>query len=122
MLGIFWELRQQHLIRNASAEAGLAAARSARTSLRLEDLADKLDRLTLICMGMWTLIQEKTGLTEEQLIERVQELDLMDGADDDKLTPPVQSCPRCRRPMSLEHKRCLYCGQQTQTTTAFEAV
>lgn len=122
MFGPFWELRQQHLIQDAHSEANLASHTADRAHLRLEDLADRFDRMALICMGMWSLIQEKTNLTEDDLIQRVQELDLKDGVDDDKLAARNRQCPICRRPMSIEHHKCLYCGHAPAANTAFEKV
>ena len=60
-------------------------------------LEDRLERLALICMAMWSLVQSETNLTEDDLFERVKEIDLMDGVTDGKITRQVAQCGSCRR-------------------------
>ena len=85
-------------------------------------LEDRLDRLSLICMAMWTLIQSETNLTEEDLLQRVSEIDLMDGVADGRITRQVTRCGRCDRPMSSRHTRCIYCGSEPLVATAFDTI
>lgn len=88
----------------------------------LRYLEDRVDRLSLICMAMWSLMQDKTQLTEEDLMERVKLLDLMDGKEDGKATKTVSRCGRCDRPMNVRHKKCIYCGHSKLITSAFDAL
>ncbi len=85
-------------------------------------LEDRLDRLSLICMAMWTLVQAETNLTEEDLLQRVREIDLMDGVADGRITRQVTRCGRCDRPMSSRHTRCIYCGSEQLVATAFDTI
>ena len=71
-------------------------------------LEDRLERLALICMGMWSLLQSTT--------------DLMDGVVDGKITHQVCRCGRCDRPMSSRHNRCIYCGSEQLVACAFDSV
>ena len=73
-------------------------------------------------MAMWSIISEKTGVTEEQLIERVKQIDLMDGAADGKLKRQIAKCSACGRVMSPRHTKCLYCGAEKLQITAFDEV
>ena len=79
---------------------------------------------TLLCIGMFllALVQEKTGLTEEELMERVKQIDLLDGKEDGRITPQVARCSNCGRVMNPRHTRCLYCGHEKLIITAFDAV
>ena len=85
-------------------------------------LEDRFERLSLICMAMWTLIQSETNLTEEDLLRRVGEIDLMDGSADGRITRSVTRCGRCDRPMSSRHTRCIYCGSEQLTASVFDTV
>ena len=85
-------------------------------------LADRLDRLALICMAMWSLIQSETNLTEDDLLQRVKEIDLMDGSTDGKITRKVLRCETCTRPVSSRHTRCIYCGSDQLVASAFDTV
>jgi hypothetical protein len=108
----------------ASAAASAAQASSAaRTSQReVAHLEERIDRLALVCMAMWSLIQDKTRVTEEELMERVKAIDLMDGVEDSKATRSVAKCSNCSRTMSPRHRRCLYCGADKLVQSAFDAV
>ncbi|MEM9884031.1 MAG: hypothetical protein AAF800_14050, partial [Planctomycetota bacterium] len=59
-------------------------ASSRRTQREVQYLEDRFERLSLVCMAMWSLLQDKTDLTEADLLERVQTIDLMDGQADAK--------------------------------------
>lgn len=91
-------------------------------SERLRNLEDRIDRLILIIQAMWTLVQEKTGLNDEDLMERVKYIDLLDGVEDNKRTQHIKKCPKCQRTMAPRHRRCLYCGQGLPQNTAFDKV
>lgn len=98
------------------------APTSAEGDHRIRDLEDRLDRLTLVCMAMWQLIQERTSLTEEDLATRVAMIDAADGVADGKRTESVQPCPACKRPMSPRHRKCLYCGYAQTAQGAFDTL
>ena len=85
-------------------------------------LEDRIERLSLVCMAMWSLIQDKTNLTEEDLLDRVKTIDLMDGVADGKATRTVSKCSACGSTMSQRHARCLYCGAEKLVESAFDAV
>ncbi len=99
-----------------------AAQRSDKSADRqtISNLEDRLDRLSLVCMAMWSLLQDKARLTEDDLLERVRTLDLMDGVADNKATRSVSKCARCQRTMSSRHRRCLYCGFEQTAQSAFD--
>lgn len=116
-----------HFGYNDSPGTGLAASQAAAASSSagaarrgVKHLEDRHERLALICMAMWSLIQDKTGLTEEDLLERVHVLDMMDGVADGKATKSVSKCPKCARTMNARHQRCLYCGAQKPAGSAFD--
>ncbi|MEO1235340.1 MAG: hypothetical protein AAFX76_00985 [Planctomycetota bacterium] len=111
---------------SASASAsmsGEARTESRRTARDVQFLEDRFERLSLVCMAMWSLIQDKTDLTEADLLERVQTIDLMDGQADGKAGKAgVVKCGACDRPMSERHLRCIYCGADKPAGSAFDRV
>ncbi len=112
----------------ASASAAEAAARRSESKAGQiqSDLAllnERLDKLVLLSMAMWSLLQEQTALTEQQLTDRAQDIDLRDGVLDGKITQSVvQKCDNCGRAMSRRHRRCLFCGGVSLSETPFESV
>jgi hypothetical protein len=80
------------------------------------------DKLSLICQAMWTLIKEKTDLTDEDLIKMVTELDLKDGVLDGKYTKPPVDCPKCGAKICRKFNRCLFCGEEYSEGSVFDTV
>ena len=123
MNGILWGYRGMSA-RDSGASAAASRARSAadRAQWAVKEFADRLDRLTLASMAMWSLLQECTDLTEQDLLKRVEEIDLRDGVKDGKVTKTVNRCPKCDRVMSPKHNKCLYCGHTSLDRTAFGGI
>lgn len=103
-----------------SARRSATKADEVRRELRI--LTDRFDKLVLINMAMWSLMQERTGLSEDDLIQRVQDIDLRDGVPDGKITRGVRKCSNCGRAVSQRHNKCLFCGNDALGDTPFENV
>jgi ribosomal protein S27AE len=106
----------------ASAARDAAGARStaARAQTEVTYLEQKVERLTLICMALWSLLQDKTKLTEQDLLDRVKLLDEIDGVSDGQITTGVMKCPKCNRTLTARHRKCLYCGHEREVASAFD--
>ncbi|MEM6750452.1 MAG: hypothetical protein AAGA57_07785 [Planctomycetota bacterium] len=84
-------------------------------------LQKRLDRAVLVNLALWSLIQDKTGLTEEDLLSRVKVLDEMDGKADGQVSQErVTPCHACGRPVSQRQVKCMYCGAERRITSAFD--
>lgn len=89
------------------------AADPASLASRLALLETKLDRLMLITNGLRELLQEHGFIAEQQLLAKIQEIDLRDGIADGAHSPRSRHpCPNCGRVLSGRSSRCLYCGAQ----------
>jgi hypothetical protein len=105
---------------STSHEASASAAAAAR---QVRNLEDRVDRLTLVCSALWSLLRERNGLTEEELMERVKEIDLADGRLDGKAPrQPPATCGACGRTFAARHARCLWCGAERAQGSAFDRV
>lgn len=94
-----------------------SAAREARST------QDRLERLLLVNMALWSLLQDKTGLTEQDLIERVKIIDEMDGQADGKASNAAPTkCHACGRTVAARQTKCMYCGAPRRVGSAFEMV
>lgn len=98
----------------AAAAAAHAEGAAARAQSNTEALERRVERLALVAEALWGLLQERVGLTEQELLERVQALDLSDGYLDGKVRRPAGPCPGCGRMVASRHRQCLYCGADTQ--------
>jgi len=122
--GMFIQMQNYQRIRQAEEAAKRSSKKAIELAEQLRDLRDKVEKLVLVNMAMWSLLEEKSGLTQEQLMERVRRIDLSDGQLDGKVRPPktVQRCPNCGRTMSTRHGRCLYCGAENLSAEPFDGV
>jgi hypothetical protein len=92
--------------------ADKAALRAQEVGADVEVLKLDIERLLMITEALWGILKEKHGYADEELIRRIQEIDMSDGQLDGKVARQRPSaCPKCGRLMVRNHTVCLYCGQ-----------
>ncbi|HEX5009986.1 MAG TPA: hypothetical protein VFY71_06260 [Planctomycetota bacterium] len=89
-----------------------------RATQDIESLQAELQRLTLACAALWSLVKEH-GHTDEELLARMQELDLRDGKLDGRITADAVTCAGCGRKTKAGRRTCLYCGKDLPAGPAF---
>lgn len=77
---------------------------------QMDALHHDVQRLKLINQALWELLRERARLTDEDLVAKMQEVDLRDGKEDGEITDGALRCPDCGRVSASRHGRCLYCG------------
>jgi hypothetical protein len=87
----------------------------------VEQLEQRVERLTLLNAALWELLRDKGKLTEADLVNKVQEIDLRDGRADGKMRSAPKVCGACGRTVSSRHQRCLYCGGHTGSVAGIAA-
>ncbi len=127
LINTLWNAAQElqvHSIRTDVTSLKHEAAQAARdeAALTQQVYVQQLTRLALVCQAMWTLVQEKTGLQEKDLLERVTELDLRDGTLDGRYTKPPIDCLKCGSKVARKFNRCLFCGEPSPAAAAFDAI
>jgi hypothetical protein len=122
MGGLFWEL--QRVSGAAATDAEIGREESMGLGPEIDELTDRVDKLTIACMALWSFLKKETGLTDEDLMAKFREIDLLDGKEDGKVSPQkqVRQCAKCGRAMSRRHARCLYCGARNLETTVLERI
>jgi ribosomal protein S27AE len=104
-------------------DPNLGKTEKAKTAPLTEgELTRRLEKLTLICRAMWTLLQERTQVTERELAARMTEIDLLDGKADGRVSVPARKCTACGHLIAPHHDRCLYCGGKKLVKSVFETV
>ncbi|MCL4692765.1 MAG: hypothetical protein KJ060_09680 [Candidatus Hydrogenedentes bacterium] len=81
---------------------------------RVRELEHQVARLQLMNQALWELVRERAKLTDADLEQKAQEIDLRDGVADGKITNTALKCPSCGRVSSSKHWKCLYCGLEFQ--------
>lgn len=96
----------------AQREAVSAKHAASRAEQRIKLLEANLAKSLMICEALWELLAEKTGLTEDDLYNKLHEVDMRDGVLDGKnQRSSATECPSCGRKVSGRHSACLYCGE-----------
>ena len=111
---LFWELHQHYKIHLARKEANRAYYSAKRVGEQVHELKSMSGKALLVCEAMWSFMQERMGITEEELIQRMEDIDLTDGKLDGKVRRSVDTCPHCDRTISLRYPRCIYCGKPVE--------
>lgn len=103
----------------ASAQAQSAAATAARAAreaqTRLDGMQRDIHRLLLVTEALWTLLKQRHGYSDEDLLQALNYVDMQDGALDGrpaKLAP--RPCPQCGRNVAAHDAICMYCGRAMQ--------
>ena len=107
-IGLMYGYIGRDLHSGAAAASAEGAARDAATNTLL--LQSQVDRLALAVEALWTIVQDTTGATDEQLMERITEVDMKDGRRDGRVKRPARDCPKCKRKIPPRSPRCIYCG------------
>lgn len=110
MFDILYDLHQNGKIGEASSKANASLRQAERAGDRVADVEERLDKMALLNLALWTLLRDKLGVTDEELAKRVEELDLRDGQLNGRVQSAPVDCPDCQRPLHQRHRRCLYCG------------
>lgn len=73
---------------------------------RIRKLESKLNNLSLVTEALWTLLNKRTKLTNEDLATSIQEVvQSRRTREETKLV-----CLKCKMQNSINHKKCMYCG------------
>lgn len=122
MFDIFFDLYQQRRINEVEQTAQDSGRKATDFQERVRLLEESVARLALVNAAMWSLLKDRTGLTDAALTARVRDIDLRDGVEDGKITPVVQNCTKCGRVMATRHPRCIYCGGERLTSSPFQGI
>lgn len=118
-MSIFWNLSQEHRLNRGAGETARAESRASQAIDQMVSVEMKLNTITLACQAMWELLQESQGLTNEQLQQKMEEVDLRDGKLDGRISPVVETCTQCGRKTSRRRSNCLYCGEPLPPAEVF---
>ena len=114
-MSLFFDLEQSTQIRQAQNDATNARGRADQVAARVDELERRADRLALACQALWEILRTEHGMTDEQIRDKMGEIDLRDGVADGRITGQVTNCVNCRRPIRTTRPKCLYCGHTTPT-------
>lgn len=111
---MLWDIYQQLQIENLHASQRLTSSRvdlhAVRQNRRADDAEDALMRLLLITQAMFELMQERLGITSEELMARIHDIDERDGTVDGRVTASPRDCASCGAKVPADRETCQFCG------------
>lgn len=110
LFDIMWEIHQEHEFSNARSDISIARTKSSSTKDEIKCLQQKFEKLSITCQALWELVKDKTDLTDDMIIAKIEEIDLRDGVDDGKETATAIVCSKCGRKTNSRRDLCMYCG------------
>lgn len=120
MLGAIWDHYLHRRMKVAEANAVGAKEVAITTGTAISELNNQLETLVLANQAMWELLSEKAGLTETDLINKMNEVDLRDGKLDGKIEKKVvRECGDCGHKISKQRSVCYWCGAALQKNSPF---
>ncbi|GAB4458202.1 MAG: hypothetical protein OHK0029_19160 [Armatimonadaceae bacterium] len=117
---VFWEAQQNADISRARSVAQQAKDRTDRIERNMMFLERRVERLSIACQALWELLRETTDLADEQVVAKMQEIDLRDGEADGKITRRPLKCVSCGHVNNSGRKNCLYCEAELEREHLFE--
>lgn len=104
----FWNTYRSSI--NASEAMGASRnAEEGRASM--QELQTRLDRMSLVCEALWTIVRDRLQVSEEDLVARVNDIDLSDGRLDGKVRRAAAKC-RCGKMVARRFTKCPFCGHE----------
>lgn len=121
-MSFLWDLQQDRRIGEVVSKAANARSQAQTAQEQNEALESRLESLLLANAAMWSLLRERLGVTDAELLERMRQIDLLDGKADGRMSPHVLECSGCKRTMSTRFRRCVYCGTPIAGGSPFPGV
>lgn len=93
------------------------------TADRLRELENRYERMRLVNAALWQLLKAHTGLTDADLKQYIEKVDLADGKLDGKIDRKggAMDCPSCKRRILKSAVVCPWCSTRLKAGDAFEA-
>jgi hypothetical protein len=120
MSAFMWDMHRIDRLAEAQSEASRAKDEVATYRNRIRDLEFSLNRMALMSQAVWELVSGRLGISENELLSRVSEIDLRDGVADGRMTAKVSNCSACGRPVNTKRSRCIYCGTAVEKPHVFQ--
>lgn len=119
--GSLWDLLQNRQIRRNQSDIARTRYQAGNARTDVEALERDHERLKLLTLSLWALLKKRTGLTDDDLAQMIEQVDLSDGKRDGRVDSPstMQACPACNHQVPGSAVTCPYCGQQQQRSELY---
>jgi hypothetical protein len=109
MMGPSWESDMELRRSDASLKS-----KASEASQDIRQLRQQVDKLRLICRALCEVLINETPLTEDALLDLIDEIDLRDGKMDGRMKQAPTKCSACERTIGIGRPKCQYCGADAE--------
>jgi hypothetical protein len=118
-----FDIYQNSRIDAIAAREAATHGRVMSTAQRLREMEQRHERMKLVTVALWQMLKAHTGLTDADLKQYIEKVDLADGSLDGRIDRKgaAMDCPHCNRRILKSAVVCPWCSKRTRTGDAFEA-
>lgn len=87
----------------------------------IKQLRRLVTKMALANQALYELLQQRTGITDEELRLKIREIDNRDGAEDGKISAKPLKCPKCRSVVTAGALSCPNCQATIAPKYPFES-
>ena len=118
-MGVFGMHGASNISSNLQGSGGSSARAQSKVrsdESKVKHLEATVAKLLMINEALWEIVRDKFGMSDEDLNDKIYEVDMRDGAADGKNQRKASKCPNCNHMVSSRHTACLYCGHVMDTS------
>jgi len=119
-MDFLFDVAQEGRIHSAGKAAQRAGEKASDAISGTIDLKRRVEVLALANQALFEILKSRLGITEEEVLLRMAEIDARDGSKDGKMAPRVIACRKCGRKVSTARQRCMFCGDVVRDGHLFE--
>lgn len=93
-----------------SAQSSRAESMAIQSKNQAKEVEHQVQRLSLLNQALWEILRDRLKMTDADLEQIAQEIDMRDGRADGKISGTAVKCPNCGRISNSKHYRCMYCS------------
>ena len=105
-----WDIFQEIQLNDLRAQQHGTDLSQRRTDGDVAELARQIRKIALVNQALYELLKERTGISDEELRRKIDEIDKRDGTADGKLSPKPVMCPKCGHIVTAGTLSCQSCG------------
>ena len=110
-MNFLFDIAQEMRARNAQQSVESARDKAIDAKGATIDLARRVEVMALANQALFEVLKSRLGISEEEVILRMAEIDARDGSKDGKMSARVVACRQCARKVSTARQRCMFCGE-----------
>lgn len=96
--------------KNTEINVNAAQTRAQDALAKIEIHERRIEKLKLYNAALTVIIMKKLGVTEAEINDLVNDLDLLDGKVDGTLAMKTAKCAHCGKVLNNRLDSCMYCG------------